>query len=758
MGQTHCVRAAAAWGEDVVTSSTVASHLSKYSQFLAVRLGYSVSLAFDNLTYAVQVNKNAKRTDTVAGITGYAEAGKMTAVVGGGRAGKSAFLGTLAGEQDQSKGTIYYNGNEASALVRRRTTGYCWFSDDHVAWHGTTTVREALCLSAYLRQDDGIPDSRKVETVEACLELLGLTEVADQHIDSCSGVETRLVAIGVELAFTPSVLLLDEPTCGLDEKSAQRIIRVMQQIAHTGRTVVCSLGDSAPSTEFRSFDRLLLLSSTGETIFHGESRNLVQYLEGISGVKKINSSKSIIAWALETVGEVSINSHSATTTTTRGSKTRMSTKKKSFTSASSMTGSNTVNHEKETRFVQLFQNSQVRRSLLIQLQRGGYLRPGLKSVPEKETRFVQLFQNSQVRRSLLTQLQRGGYLRPGLKSVPALITSYQSGKVTAYAASWMTQMSLLVRRVVFSYWRSLSSIMTIRSVSTQWQLFGVLGLFMVLFMWFLWIFIAARNTEYDTFDGVNYGVSLIAWSTLVLGSGLTLCATARASRGNAWRENDCWRREQAWKAYPAVTYHTCCLIVELLVVLLITLVAAVFTFTLFDFWSISDSGNFLLYWLTLAIFALGQLYLSQWLVRLVRSGGIAAAAAAGINLLPLLSFVWTLRSTALGNLTWLLVPQRFALQALQALIFGVTADSCISTVEVGGEATGVESELVCRDLRLIPSGERYVNQQIAVHSYAEIEYGAYRDSVSLNLVGLVIILVTFRLLVILSLQKRQTCA
>ncbi|KAL4150917.1 hypothetical protein PRNP1_010306 [Phytophthora ramorum] len=723
--RTQSTRVAAAWGEEAARSST--EHTSESMQMLMVRSRHSLRLAFDDLVCVNEISKES--IDAVEGVTGYAESGMLTAVIGAGRVGKAAFLGALAGETNQTKGKVYYNGSEASSLVRRRATGYCWFGDNHAVWHGTTTVREAMCISASLRQVTAISESCKQETVESWLALLGITELAARQIDSCSTVETRLVAIGVELAFEPGVLLVDEPTSGLDSKGAQRVIHVLQQVARTGRTVVCSLGDSVSSIELRVFSRLLLLSSNGEVLFHGESRSMVQYLEGLPGVKKLSSGKNIIEWALESVGEGSIISQATTAiTTTRAGKVRTSRKKKKYASASSMsTGSDTVNREKEMRFVQLFQRSEVKRTLLTQMQRVGYLRP---DSAEEHT--------------------------------PALITAFKSEELAAYATSWRTQVVWLTRRVVLSYWRSLSSTVTIRSlmmtsaVTTQWQRFSVMGLFLTVFMRLLWLFVAARSSEYDTFDGVNHGVSLIAWSTLMLGASFALGAIMRASRGNARRENACWRREQAWQAYPAVMYHVCSSVVELLFVLTITFVAAVFTFTLFGFWSVAESGNFTLYWLTLSIFALGQVYLGQWLVRLAPSESIAAAAGAGINFLPLLMFVWYWRGSALGNLTWLLVfltPQRLALQVLQALVFGSTADSCIYDIE--GIDAVAESQLPCRELRLIPS-ESYSTeqQQLTVHSYAELEYGAERSSVALRLIELGVFLAVFRFLVVVALQKR----
>ncbi|CAI5746916.1 unnamed protein product [Peronospora destructor] len=720
--ETRSTRAAAAWGKEVGSYNVESAHMRDSNQALMLHRGHSLRLAFDNITCAGQVTESSKKPmNVVKSVTGYADSGTLAAIVGAGRAGKSALLSALAGEKDPTMGRIFYEGNEVSAVVRRRVTGFCWFGDEHVVWHGTTTVHEALSLSAYLRQGDDVPESRKLETIGSCLKLLGLTDLAGQYISSCSAVEARLVAIGVELAFAPSILLLDEPTSGLDADSAQRIIRVLEQVARTGRTVVCSIADSTPITELRAFDRLVLLSRGGETIFHGETRLMVQYLEALPGVKGLGSGKSITAWALESVGVRSTSS--LTITKTRGCEARTNTKEKKHRRAGSMLStSDIVNCEKETRFVQLFQRSEIKRRLLTQMQRAGYLYPN----SEKQ-------------------------------HVPALITAHRGGNLRVQASSWYTQMTWLVRRVILSYWRSLSSIrsMTMTLATTmQWQLLGMVGVLMTALMWFVGVRIATRSTEYDTYDGVNHGASLIAWSTLILGASFVLAAIARSGYGNAWRENACWRREQAWQAYPAAAYHFCSSVVELVFVLGITLVAAILTFTLFGFWSITKSGNFALYWFTLAIFALGQVYLAQWLVRLVPSESIAAVAGIGINLLPLLTFAWSWRSSAVSGLTSLLVsltPQHYALQVTQALVFGAAADSCV----YDGGGIQAERELPCRDLRLIPSDERYFIKKLTVFSYAEIKYGAERGSVALRLFELGAFLAMFRFLAIVALKKRQ---
>ncbi|GMF58533.1 unnamed protein product [Phytophthora fragariaefolia] len=720
--QTPKARAAAAWGEEVIDAQTTSIEIGimkKWMQVVAVRRGYSIRLAFDGL---VCIAQGHEPSHAVRGVTGYAESGKMTAVLGAGRQGKAALLGALAGENSQTKGAIYYNGHEVSALVRRRSTGYCWFDGEQTVWHGTTTVSEALCMSAFLRQDNDISESRKFETVQAWLALLGIAELAEQPIEQCSPVETRLVAIGVELAFAPSVLLLDEPTSGLDVKDAQRIVRVLQHVAKTGRTVVCTLNGMVSSVDLRAFDRLLQLSSNGETIFHGECRMLVQYLEGLPSVKKFSGGKSIATWALESVGERFPTSLTTNTTTiVRGGKARTSSKKKKFASSASMsTGSDAIDHEKELHFVQLFRRSEANRVLQTRMLQAGYTRPD-----------------------------------PAEEHTPALVVAYKNGHLLAYAASQHTQAVWLMKRAALSYWRSLCFLLT-RPGTAHWQRTSIIGTFLLILVWFLWLIAVARRIEYDTFHGVNQGASLIAWSTMVWGASFVLVAVARASRGNAWRESACWHREQAWQAYSPMSYHVCSSVVEMVFVLVLTFVVSVLTFTLFGFWSVAQSGNFSLDWLTLSIFALGQLYLGHWLVRLTPSGISAAVGGAAVNLLPLLTFVWSWRNSALGNLSsWLvmLTPQHYALQGLQSLVFGAAVGSC----EYDAAQGGTESAIPCHKLRLIPT-ENHFDQQLTVHSYAELEYGAEQSTVAFRPVQLGVFLLAFRFLVIVALQKRQTQA
>jgi ATP-binding cassette subfamily G (WHITE) protein 2 (SNQ2) len=130
----------------------------------------------------------------------------------------------------------------------------------------TTTVREALRFSAYLRQPYTVSVKEKNAYVEEVLELLELQDLANAVVFSLTVEARKRLTIGVELASKPELLLfLDEPTSGLDAQSAWNIVRFLRKLADSGQAILCTIHQPS-SLLFESFDRLLLLQTGGETV------------------------------------------------------------------------------------------------------------------------------------------------------------------------------------------------------------------------------------------------------------------------------------------------------------------------------------------------------------------------------------------------------------------------------------------------------------------------------------------------------------
>jgi len=98
------------------------------------------------------------------------------------------------------------------------------------------------------------------EFVDEVLKTVELDEIKDTLVgrpgmDGLSLEQRKRPTVAVELVSNPSVILMDEPTTGLDARSAAIVIRAVKNISETGRTVVCTIHQ--PSTEiFEAFDEV----------------------------------------------------------------------------------------------------------------------------------------------------------------------------------------------------------------------------------------------------------------------------------------------------------------------------------------------------------------------------------------------------------------------------------------------------------------------------------------------------------------------
>ncbi len=208
-------------------------------------------------------------------------------------AGKTTLMDVIAGRKTQGKieGDILVNGKKVTASRFARLNGYVEQEDIH---NPTATVRETLLFAAHLRLPESVPEAAKVQFVDEILELLELSDVANNLIGNAvilglAPGQLKRVTIGVELVSNPPILFLDEPTTGLDSRSAYTVMRVIRKIAASGRSVVVTIHQ--PSAElFYFFDSLLLLAPGGVQTYFGEighrARSLVQYFEALGAPHK----------------------------------------------------------------------------------------------------------------------------------------------------------------------------------------------------------------------------------------------------------------------------------------------------------------------------------------------------------------------------------------------------------------------------------------------------------------------------------------
>lgn len=117
---------------------------------------------------------------------------------------------------------------------------------------------------------------RKVNDI---IEQLGLTQCADVRVSNCSGGQKKRLSIALELLFSPNVLLLDEPTTGLDSVSSLQMVQLLKSLVRNHPIIICA-SIHQPSAKLLSFfDNIYVISSKGTCIYNGPRENLLDYLK-----------------------------------------------------------------------------------------------------------------------------------------------------------------------------------------------------------------------------------------------------------------------------------------------------------------------------------------------------------------------------------------------------------------------------------------------------------------------------------------------
>ena len=173
-------------------------------------------------------------------------AGLITGLLGPSGGGKSTFLRSIVGVQAGVQGTLEVLGRPAGSPELRRRIGYVTQSP---AVYGDLTVRRNL---------DYFADVLRAQPTQVgqVLDEVGLARAAEQRVDTLSGGQRARVSLAAALLGTPELLVLDEPTVGLDPVLRRDLWALFRRLADGGRTLVVS---SHVMDEASRCDRLLLL-------------------------------------------------------------------------------------------------------------------------------------------------------------------------------------------------------------------------------------------------------------------------------------------------------------------------------------------------------------------------------------------------------------------------------------------------------------------------------------------------------------------
>lgn len=177
-------------------------------------------------------------TPVVCDVTVRVEAGEVVAILGPNGAGKSTLVKGLVGLTDQLAGTVRVLGSDLADLERGRI-GYV--PQRHtLATSVRATVAEIVAIGRLRFRIWWQPWRRDAEgdrqAVARVLDLVGLGDRAGSDVAQLSGGQQRRVLIARALASSPDLLIMDEPTAGVDTANQIVLARVLEKLATAGTT------------------------------------------------------------------------------------------------------------------------------------------------------------------------------------------------------------------------------------------------------------------------------------------------------------------------------------------------------------------------------------------------------------------------------------------------------------------------------------------------------------------------------------------
>ncbi|SPM38478.1 ABC transporter ATP-binding protein, partial [Mycobacterium numidiamassiliense] len=194
-----------------------------------------------------------------------ARPGTLTAIIGGSGAGKTTLSRLIAGYTSPTSGSVTFEGHNIHTEYASLRSRIGMVPQDDVV-HRQLTVNQALGYAAELRLPPDTSKADREQIVAQVLEELELTKHADTRVDKLSGGQRKRASVALELLTGPSLLILDEPTTGLDPALDRQVMMMLRQLADAGRVVLVV----THSVSYLDIcDQLLLVAPGGKTAFLG---------------------------------------------------------------------------------------------------------------------------------------------------------------------------------------------------------------------------------------------------------------------------------------------------------------------------------------------------------------------------------------------------------------------------------------------------------------------------------------------------------
>jgi ABC-2 type transport system ATP-binding protein len=224
----------------------------------------------ENNVLPLEITSLVKRFGQVTAIDGVSlelRSGECLGLLGPNGAGKSTLIRSIVGRVIPGSGRVAVFGNPASTDAARRVLG--WVPQD-LALYPRLTCKENL---AAFGRYHGLAGQKLMQSVAWCLEWATLADRAGDLVKNLSGGMKRRLNMAAGIIHRPKIVLMDEPTVGVDPQSRNRIFEMIEALRAEGSAIIYTTHYMEEAQ--RLCDRVAIIDH-GRIIASGTSDELVQ--------------------------------------------------------------------------------------------------------------------------------------------------------------------------------------------------------------------------------------------------------------------------------------------------------------------------------------------------------------------------------------------------------------------------------------------------------------------------------------------------
>ncbi|MGG1658920.1 energy-coupling factor ABC transporter ATP-binding protein [Brevibacillus sp. NRS-1366] len=191
----------------------------------------SVVIEFDQVWYGYE-----KEKPVLQGVSLAIRQGEFVAIIGGNGSGKTTLAKHCNGLYKPTQGMVTVNGNDTRSMpvaLLSRTVAYCYQNPDHQIFH--STVKAEVSFGP---KNMGLSAAEIERVVNEALEAVGLADKGDEELYFSSKGTRQKIAVASILAMRPQVIVLDEPTTGLDYRGVQEMMELVRRLHEAGHTII----------------------------------------------------------------------------------------------------------------------------------------------------------------------------------------------------------------------------------------------------------------------------------------------------------------------------------------------------------------------------------------------------------------------------------------------------------------------------------------------------------------------------------------